>query len=181
MFHIVDFLVKAARKEHSVLARTVATALGAVVFLILIPALAFWAGALSFSRMILPDPSALVFSIAFFLLGIPWMVWAVVWQLVKGKGTPVPTVPTKNFLNNGPYRFVRNPMVFGYSLYLLGWAFWWDQTGALAVSIAVAVLLCLDIKLIEEKELAVRFGDAYLQYKKETPFIVPRFFVKRET
>jgi protein-S-isoprenylcysteine O-methyltransferase Ste14 len=29
------------------------------------------------------------------------------------------------------------------------------------------------IKLVEERELEARFGNAYLSYKKSTPFIVP--------
>lgn len=34
-------------------------------------------------------------------------------------------------------------------------------------------LLCLEIKFIEELELAGRFGEVYLEYKKETPFVFP--------
>lgn len=29
------------------------------------------------------------------------------------------------------------------------------------------------LKLIEEKELQMRFGNEYLEYKKKTPFIIP--------
>jgi len=39
-------------------------------------------------------------------------------------------------------------------------------------------LLCIEIKRIEEPELTQRFGEAYREYKKETPFIVPRIRVK---
>jgi len=37
-----------------------------------------------------------------------------------------------------------------------------------------ASLLLLYLKLVEEKELAERFGDEYLAYKREVPFILPR-------
>jgi len=30
------------------------------------------------------------------------------------------------------------------------------------------------IKFIEEKELEQRYGDEYVEYKKRTPFIIPR-------
>ncbi|MCK7467007.1 MAG: hypothetical protein MZU91_01865 [Desulfosudis oleivorans] len=32
----------------------------------------------------------------------------------------------------------------------------------------------LYLKLLEEKELTERFGEAYLAYKREVPFIIPR-------
>jgi len=31
------------------------------------------------------------------------------------------------------------------------------------------------IKLFEEKELEERFGPEYLEYKRKTPFLIPRF------
>ena len=35
-------------------------------------------------------------------------------------------------------------------------------------------LLVLYLKRIEERELAERFGEAYLTYNREVPFIIPR-------
>jgi protein-S-isoprenylcysteine O-methyltransferase Ste14 len=32
----------------------------------------------------------------------------------------------------------------------------------------------LFLKYFEEKELELRFGDSYLEYKKSVPFLVPR-------
>jgi protein-S-isoprenylcysteine O-methyltransferase Ste14 len=56
----------------------------------------------------------------------------------------------------------------------LGWALWWNQWGSLFSAIGAIALLCLEIKFIEEPELTKRFGGAYKEYKKETPFVVPR-------
>jgi protein-S-isoprenylcysteine O-methyltransferase Ste14 len=36
------------------------------------------------------------------------------------------------------------------------------------------------IKLIEEKELEDRFGSEYLEYKRRTPFLIPRLWEKDE-
>jgi protein-S-isoprenylcysteine O-methyltransferase Ste14 len=33
----------------------------------------------------------------------------------------------------------------------------------------------MEIKFIEEPELEKRFGDAYLEYKKEIPFMFPKW------
>ena len=35
-------------------------------------------------------------------------------------------------------------------------------------------IVVMILKLLEERELAERFGEAYLAYKRSTPFIVPR-------
>ena len=36
-----------------------------------------------------------------------------------------------------------------------------------------AAMLISYLKIIEEKELQMRFGDEYIEYKKKTPFIIP--------
>ena len=42
------------------------------------------------------------------------------------------------------------------------------------------LILLTYIKLVEEKELALRFGQEYLDYKKDTPFIIPLGIIKGE-
>ncbi len=112
------------------------------------------------------------------MAGIPWVIWAVSWQLWKGKGTPVPLIPTKNFLQSGPYRYCRNPMMLGFFLYLSGWAALFNRAGSWIAAAVLVALLILEIKRIEEKELEERFGDAYREYKKETPFFFPKLLRK---
>lgn len=174
MFNIVNLLIKASRHEHSVLTRAIATLLGATLFLAGIPAFIYWAGDMFFKGMAFSAIKARLISNLCFILGAPWLLSSIIWQLTKGKGTPVPVVPTKYFLENGPYRFTRNPMMLGFFLYLFGWALRWNQWGFLISAAAVEILLCLEIKFIEEPELEGRFGAAYAQYRKKTPFMIPR-------
>jgi len=169
----IQYLVARAGKEYSAGYRGVATALGATLFLAGWPALA-WICGRGEQETIFPDKAAVVLSILFFVAGIPWVSWAVLWQLLKGKGTPVPMVPTKEFLPSGPYRYCRNPMMLGFFLYLAGWAALFNRLGSWAFLFVFMVLLILEIKLVEEKELQQRFGDAYLEYKKKTPFFIPK-------
>jgi protein-S-isoprenylcysteine O-methyltransferase Ste14 len=172
---LIEFLVKRSGKEHSVLLRMVATLIGVAVFMAGIPAIVFWVGRVSGETLLLPSNASKIISIVCFVFGIPWMLSAVFWQLIRGKGTPVPVVPTKQLLQNGPYRYVRNPMMLGFFLYLLGWTFLFNNSGAfLTVAIIISFLL-LELKLIEEPELEKRFGDAYREYKKEIPFMLPRW------
>jgi len=178
--HLIEFLVRQSAKEHSVLVRTITTLIGAALFVAGIPALVFWSGKFLYKTSILNHQVSYVVSIFCFILAFPWALSAVFWQLVHGKGTPVPIVPTKHFLRNGPYRYVRNPMMLGFFLYLLGWAFLCNKGGAfLAVVVLIASLLA-EIKIIEEPELEKRFGDTYREYKKEIPFIFPKLRSKKQ-
>jgi protein-S-isoprenylcysteine O-methyltransferase Ste14 len=51
---------------------------------------------------------------------------------------------------------------------------------ALLVVAIFSLMLILYLKLIEEKELEMRFGQEYLEYKKNTPFILPIGIAKVE-
>jgi protein-S-isoprenylcysteine O-methyltransferase Ste14 len=172
---MVEFLVGMSKKEHNVAVKTVATILGASLFMAGIPAVVFWVGRGFGETLFLPSNTSKIISIVCFVFGIPWMLSAVFWQLVRGKGTPVPIVPTKEFLQNGPYRYVRNPMMLGFFLYLLGWTFLFNNSGAFLTVAVIISFLLLELKLIEEPELEKRFGDAYKEYKKEIPFMLPRW------
>ncbi len=175
---LVRFLVARAGKEYSAGYRAIATVLGAALFLAGCPALAAFSGRLTNGSVLAPD-LAWVFGWDFFICGVPWVVWAVLWQLWKGKGTPVPAVPTRHLLPTGPYRFCRNPMMFGFFCYIAGWAALLNRPGAYAAAGVLMALLLAEIKCVEEKELAERFGEAYLRYKKETPFFFPALPVKK--
>jgi protein-S-isoprenylcysteine O-methyltransferase Ste14 len=170
----IEFLVKQSKREHSIIIRILAVFLGLILFIAVIPAFILWLGRIFNPGLLLPASLAQVISLICFIIGLPWMLSAVFWQLFRGKGTPVPLIPTKHFLQNGPYKYVRNPMIMGFFLYLLGWAFLSNHLlSFLAASLIIALLL-MEIKFIEEPELTKRFGNAYLEYKKEVPFMFPK-------
>ncbi|MBU9888405.1 MAG: isoprenylcysteine carboxylmethyltransferase family protein [Candidatus Omnitrophica bacterium] len=169
---LIRFLVLRSGQEHSRTYRAVATVCGATLFLAGWPALVGYCGKLP-GGAVLPSDLAWILGLDFFICGIPWLVWAIVWQWRKGQGTPVPVVPTRIFLPDGPYRFCRNPMMFGFFCYLSGWAAIFNRPGAYAGASLIMALLLVEIITVEEKELAERFGDAYLHYKKETSFFFP--------
>jgi len=173
--YYIEFLVRRSAKEHNVAVRTTATLMGATVLVAGIPALVFLCGELIDKSSFLHQKVSLTASIVCFIIALPWMLSAVFLQLVRGRGTPVPIVPTKQFLQNGPYRYVRNPMMLGFFLYLAGWAFLFNKIGAFLAVVIIIALLLAEIKIIEEVELEKRFGKAYNKYKKETPFLLPRW------
>jgi protein-S-isoprenylcysteine O-methyltransferase Ste14 len=65
-------------------------------------------------------------------------------------------------------------MTLGTILAYLGLAVARGTTAGLVMVLALCASLLAYLKRLEERELAERFGEAYLAYKRETPFIIPR-------
>ena len=106
------------------------------------------------------------------ILLISWSVWV---QYRVGKGTPAPMAATRKLVTIGPYAYTRNPMTLGAASFYLGISFWF---GSLPVTLLVLFtfgVLLTYIYIHETKELSDRFGEEYLAYKEETPFLIPRF------
>jgi protein-S-isoprenylcysteine O-methyltransferase Ste14 len=100
--------------------------------------------------------------------------WSVATQLDRGRGTPLPVMPTQELLTEGPFRCSRNPMTLGTILAYLGIAVTSRTMAGSVIVLAFAGALLTYLKRLEEPELAERFGEAYLAYRRSTPFIVPR-------
>jgi protein-S-isoprenylcysteine O-methyltransferase Ste14 len=108
------------------------------------------------------------------VIGAAFALWSIQTQFTLGKGTPAPMMPTRRLVALGPYSHCRNPMTFGTLLFYLGMGVWIGSAFAVCLTLLLAVLLIMYIKVIEERELELRFGEEYLQYKRGTSFIVPR-------
>lgn len=87
--------------------------------------------------------------------------------LFKKKGTTYKLYgKTTVLVNEGPFRFSRNPIYLGFTLILFGIAV---IMGVLLVFLApLAFFLTINFYFIpmEEKKLEAIFGNAYLEYKK---------------
>ena len=107
------------------------------------------------------------------LLGGPLALWTISLQMRLAAGSPFPMLPTQKLLILGPFKWCRNPMTLGTLLAYLGVAVWVGSLSALVFVAFLAALLITYLKLIEEKELTLRFGEPYLEYMRSTPFIIP--------
>lgn len=114
------------------------------------------------------------------LMGGFFAFWTVIAQIKLASGTPFPMLPTQKLLIVGPFKYCRNPMTLGTILAYLGVVIWVGSYTALLAIVVLALMLLGYIKMIEEKELEMRFGQEYLEYKQNTPFILPNFFIKAE-
>ncbi len=112
-------------------------------------------------------------SILFAGAGLPLALWCL-YNFFKAKGTPVPFNPPPVLITTGPYAYIRNPMLSGLFLLLFGLGFFFQSVALLFVFTPLFILInVLELKAIEEPELAMRLGPAYLEYKKRTPMFFP--------
>ncbi|HDH96818.1 MAG TPA: isoprenylcysteine carboxylmethyltransferase family protein [Proteobacteria bacterium] len=180
---LFDLFLKWHRKEYSLAHRAAASVIGLVLFMFLIPwGLIALAGALERSLGVarfVVQPLNMVFGALAVLAGLAFAGWTVAVQLTTGRGTPVPAVPPKRLIVSGPYRYCRNPMVMGYILYCFGLSIWLGSAVLFAFACGLWGIGAAYIKLIEEKELEARFGDAYREYRDSMPMFIPRLGKKR--
>lgn len=92
----------------------------------------------------------------------------------RGRGTLAPWDPPRRLVVSGPYRHVRNPMISGMILILLGETLWFASPALAAWTAFAVVLNAVYIPLVEEKSLARRFGEEYEEYRRNVPRWVPR-------
>jgi protein-S-isoprenylcysteine O-methyltransferase Ste14 len=107
--------------------------------------------------------------------GILLAWWAIYVQFTIGGGTPVPVMATQQLIIQKPYKYCRNPMALGAIAVYLGVAILIGSISAVVIVLTFAILLLVYIKFLEEKEMELRFGEAYRKYREQTPFIIPRF------
>lgn len=108
------------------------------------------------------------------LLGLALVVKTVRLFSEVGEGTLAPWDTTRKLVVRGIYRFVRNPMITGVMLVLLGEAALCASVGILVWLALFATVNAIYIPLSEEPRLARRFGEAYVEYKRNVPRWIPR-------
>ena len=102
------------------------------------------------------------------------MVWPVM-QFFRARGTPVPLNPPQKLITTGLYAYIRNPMILGLFLLLLGLGVLLGSLSLILLFTPLFILLnVLYLKAIEEKEMGKKFGQEYLEYKKRVPLFIPR-------
>ncbi len=101
-------------------------------------------------------------------------------QFSRAGGTPLPVMATQKLLVDGTYQYCRNPMVFGTLLGYLGIAIIVGSISSILAVIIFGGLLLTYVKKVEERELEARFGQEYIDYKSQTPFLFPRIDPKSQ-
>lgn len=168
-----------AKHEYSPRERITALMIEGIFFLGILPGAVVYFSPLLDRQFELPS---LAFGIINIILGCGFVVagillawWTIYVQFSIGKGTPVPIMATQQLIIQKPYNYCRNPMALGTIVAGLGVAILIGSISAVVLVLSLAILLLVYIKFLEEKEMELRFGEAYREYRKQTPFIIPRF------
>jgi protein-S-isoprenylcysteine O-methyltransferase Ste14 len=119
--------------------------------------------------------SALLIGIILICGGVTLMIITISFFIRIGKGTLAPWSPTKKLVITGIYRYVRNPMIIGVLIVLIG-----ESVSILSLNILIWALIFFIINnvyflLYEEPDLDKRFGNEYREYKRNVPRWIPRF------
>jgi protein-S-isoprenylcysteine O-methyltransferase Ste14 len=91
-----------------------------------------------------------------------------------GKGTPAPFNPPRNLVIEGPYIYLRNPMMVGVWMVLFGESLIFDSILLAAWFLVFFGLCLLLIPVWEEPGLEKRFGETYRDYERKVPRWIPK-------
>jgi protein-S-isoprenylcysteine O-methyltransferase Ste14 len=94
--------------------------------------------------------------------------------LLAGRGRPR-RGPRPPFVIAGPYTRMRNPLLVGVIVALLGVAIAMDSRALGLAALVAAVAAHLWVVRVEEPRLRDRFGEAYREYLARVPRWMPRF------
>ncbi|WP_043232867.1 isoprenylcysteine carboxylmethyltransferase family protein [Bosea sp. LC85] len=99
-----------------------------------------------------------------FLAGLALLVWAA--TSFRRAGTQIPTTqPTTAIVDQGPYRFTRNPIYLGMFFGLIGLAVAVNSLWLLVLLLPFYVVIRYGVVAREEAYLDRKFGEVYRAYR----------------
>jgi len=108
----------------------------------------------------------LVCGSVFIILAPTLALWAL--RTMKAAGTNIdPAKPALTIVRDGPFRFTRNPMYLALCMLQVALGFFLNDWITLFFAVPVALILHYGVILREEKYLTAKFGEPYLQLKRE--------------
>ncbi len=116
----------------------------------------------------------LIIGIIFLIFGLTFAIWTMRLFNNVGKGTAAPWAPPKNLVVEGPYRYVRNPMITSVLSILFAESIILHSYPILYWMFIFFVMNIIYFPLFEERQLIERFGDEYIEYKRNVPRWIPR-------
>jgi len=89
-------------------------------------------------------------------------------RTMKAAGTNVhPSEPALTIVRGGPFRFTRNPMYLALCLLQVALGFFLNDWITLLFVVPLVLIFHYGVVLREERYLTAKFGEPYLQYKRE--------------
>ena len=128
------------------------------------------------------DSSWWSLGLAIALLVLGWLIcaWPVI-AFVLTRGSPVPFNPPPKLITTGLYAYIRNPMLLGLFIFLIGLGVLFGSLSLIFIFTPLFILInVLYLKAIEEKEMEKKFGIEYLEYKRDVPMFIPKLATIRK-
>jgi protein-S-isoprenylcysteine O-methyltransferase Ste14 len=127
----------------------------------------------SWQGLIIPIPRSLGIILVYITGTI--MLLTVVNLAIQGLGAPFAIALSRRLAKNWLYARTRNPMVLATFAWLVAIGLWLQSTLFVVwVLVLVVPVEITVLKVYEERELEIRFGQAYRDYKAKTSFLWPR-------
>lgn len=92
----------------------------------------------------------------------PWALFV----LFKARTSPEPWHPTTALVEDGPYRYSRNPIYLSFTLFMLGIGLFFSNLWLIVMCGIVLVVVHYGVILREERYLSQLFGERYESYKR---------------
>ncbi len=106
--------------------------------------------------------------------GLALFAWSLFFFWTRGRGTLAPWDPPRAFVAEGPYRYVRNPMISGVLFVLAGESLALRSRPHAMWTITFLLINLVYIPLLEEPLLRARFGESYATYARNVRRFIPR-------
>jgi protein-S-isoprenylcysteine O-methyltransferase Ste14 len=93
---------------------------------------------------------------------------------VRGLGAPWSIALSRRLATDWLYRWTRNPMGLAFFAFLAAFGLWIQSALFIAwVVLIVTPAWLLFVRIFEERELELRFGEPYREYRARTPMFFP--------
>lgn len=120
-------------------------------------------------------PIWIAVGIVLLCVGLVFLVTSNRFLIKNGRGAPA-FLLTERLVTDGLYGRTRNPMSLGFYFGCVGVGMIAGSvTVTLGMLLIVVPLHIVNLKIFEERELELRYGRSYLDYKGRVPFLIPRF------
>lgn len=173
----INLLVSFQKKKSTKIYKLISLFVGILFFLMILPIIFIYIGFQidQYIHIGGNDTMRIIISLLTMIVGLSILCWSAYTQWKIGNGTPAPNAPTQQLIVSGVYEYLRNPIELGAIIYYFGiGAIIGSYTIGIVSFVLGLILGSVYHKFVEEKELHARFGDSYLNYKKEVPFLIPK-------
>ena len=121
---------------------------------------------------LLPIPAK--FGLALMWVLGPVVALTVINLAVRGLGAPFAAPISRRLATEWLYRYTRNPMVLALLLFFVAMGLWLRSAWFIAWVVGLAApAWVFYLRVFEERELDLRFGHLYLEYRNRTPMFWP--------